>query len=178
VGVSAPGVELPFALEGVVSLAALAGRHSLVVFFYPGVGPRAGESEGEGNGGNGDGGLNADVARVWGWREHEPELAEMGYVVVGISTQSAEEQLRFASSELVECVLLSDRELELAGVLGLPMVSVAGRRVYEPLTLVMVDGRIGHVVYPVDPERETTVVLDWIRGRKRRTEERGMGRHA
>lgn len=152
VGVRAPAVELPFALDALVSLAKLARRRSLVVFFYPGMDQgRCGEQE------------DVDTARVSGWCEHESELGELGYMVVGVSSQSPSVQGQFASDELLGYMLLSDSELELARELGLPTRRVAGERVYEPLTVVVEHGRIARVFYPVDSAHDAETVMDWIR---------------
>lgn len=153
VGLEVPVLELRFAVEGWVSLAALASCHSLVVFFYPGVQSRTGAGEE----------VDEDTVRAWAWRERDVELGELGFMVVGVSTQSPVVQTRFAWRELLGYMLLSDGELELAGVLGLPTRTVAGQRVYQPLTLVVTDGRVARVFYPVDPACEAAKVTGWIR---------------
>jgi peroxiredoxin len=154
VGRRVPAQALPFAPDAnaVVSLATLAYRRSLVVFFYPGIEPPA-ASEGE---------EDVDRTRAAAWSERDPELEKRGYMVVGVSTQPPDVQARFATDALVAYMLLSDSELLLAGELRLPTACVDGREVYEPLTLIVRDGRIAHVLYPVDVARETASVLDWI----------------
>jgi peroxiredoxin len=151
VGVGVPVVRLPFAVDEMVSLADLARAHSLVVFFYPGVAPER------------DGEEDLGLARLWGWREHDPQFFGMGYRVVGVSTQSPEAQMQFALNELLGCTLLSDSDLLLADELGLPRMMVAGRLVYEPLTMVVRRGRIARVFYPVDPARDAVNVANWIK---------------
>jgi peroxiredoxin len=153
VGMRAPAVELPWALEAKTSLAVLASRRSLVVFFYAGVKAKTGREEID---------ANVDTARAWAWRDHDHELETLGYMLVGVSTQSSSTQAQWASDELLGYMLLSDGELELAGVLGLPTMQAAGERVYEPLTLIVQDGRIARVFYPVDPAHEAESVTDWI----------------
>lgn len=158
IGMDMPEVRLPFAPDAPVSLAELARRRSLVVFFYPGIAPEpVGEEQDE----------EADVEadRMWGWREHDPELELLRYTVVGVSTQSPEAQAKLAAYELLGYMLLSDTELELAQELALPTMSVAGEELYEPLTLVVEDGRIARAFYPVlDPAGDATSVTNWIKG--------------
>lgn len=161
-GVAAPAVRLPFAPgelhEGsVVSLAELARRRSLAVFFYRGLGSG-------GVGDDRDEGWEVEMARIEGWRECEPELEEMGYEVVGVSTQSLEVQAQLALDRLFSFMLLSDRGLLLADELELPTKRESGGvRVHEPLTMLIRDGRITWVFYPVDQARDARNVTDWLR---------------
>lgn len=153
VGVPAPAVALPFASEASASLAALAYGRSLVVFFYPGIRSQRNE----------EGPADVDRARALAWGESDPELDLLGYMVVGVSTQSPEVQAQFASDGLLGYMLLSDSELQLAGELGLPTTGVVGEKVYEPLTLIVRAGLIARVFYPVDPGCDAAIVCDWIR---------------
>lgn len=153
VGLKVPSVELPWALEAKTSLAELARNRSLVVFFYPGVKPQTSESAE----------VDVDTARAWAWREHEPDLETLGFMVVGVSTQSPTVQMVWASEEILDFMLLSDMDLRLADALGLPTVHVDGQRVFESLTLVVHEGRIVHVFYPVDPAHDAGIVTDWVR---------------
>jgi peroxiredoxin len=164
-GVPAPVVRLPFApgevLPGsTVSLAELSRRRSLAVFFYGGVVSR---SAGEGRAEEAD----VDDARLEGWREHEPELAELGYDVVGVSSQSPEMQAQVALDHMLSFTFLSDRDLLLADELGLPTTGrgPSGARVYEPLTMLVRDGRIRWVFYLLDfPELDAEIATERIRG--------------
>jgi peroxiredoxin len=164
-GVEAPRLRLPFApgevLPGsIVSLAELSRRRSLVVFFYGGI-------AWEGAGQDPAGGVGVEGARLEGWREHEPELAELGYDLVGVSSQSSEVQTQFALDRmLLSFMFLSDRELLLADELGLPTGrGSGGERVYEPLTMLVGDGRISSVFYPLErPEFDSAIVIMRIRG--------------
>jgi peroxiredoxin len=149
----APGEVLPGSM---VSLADLARRRSLAVFFYSGV---VSERVGEG-------GAGVEDARVEGWREHEPELRELGYEVVGVSSQSPEVQAQFALDRMLSFMFLSDSELLLADELELPTRRPpGGERVYESLTmLVRRGGRIWWVFFPLDyPEFDAAIVTERIR---------------
>jgi peroxiredoxin len=165
VGMRAPAVRLPFApgeaLPGsVVSLAELARRDSLAVFFYSGV-----ASKGAARGRRGGVGIEAG-ARVEGWRECEVELEELGYRILGVSSQSSEAQVQFALDRMVSSfTFLSDSELLLANELGLPTGrGPAGERVYEPLTMLIRDGCIWWVFYPLmSPAVDAEIAIKRIR---------------
>jgi peroxiredoxin len=165
VGVQAPAVRLPFApgepLPGsVVSLAELARRDSLAVFFYGGI-----ASEGAARGRRGGVDIEAG-ARVEGWRECEAELEELGYRIVGVSAQSSEAQAELALDRMVSSFMfLSDSELLLADELGLPTGrGPAGERTYEPLTMLIRDGRILWVFYPLmSPAVDAEIAIKRIR---------------
>ena len=65
--------------------------------------------------------------------------------------------------ELIAHLLLADAELELADELGVPTTETDGRDEYEPMTLVIHDGRIAHVVYPIVlPRAHIDGVLSWL----------------
>jgi peroxiredoxin len=161
-GGAAPAVRLPFAPgelhEGsMVSLAELARRRSLAVFFYRGPGAGGvGDDRGED--------WEVEMARVAGWRECEPELEELGYEAVGVSAQSSEAQAQFALEGMFSFTLLSDSRLVLADELQLPTKQEPdGVRVYEPLTMLVRAGRITWVFFPVDQSRDARNVTDWLR---------------
>jgi peroxiredoxin len=61
--------------------------------------------------------------------------------------------------------MLSDERLALAGALGLPTFGVDGMTLYRRLTMIVTDGVIEHVFYPVfPPDQHAQEVLDWLRG--------------
>ena len=60
--------------------------------------------------------------------------------------------------------VLSDERLELTKALGLPTFEVSGWTLLKRLTLVIEDGRVRHVFYPVfPPDSHAAKVLDWLR---------------
>ena len=59
--------------------------------------------------------------------------------------------------------LLSDEHLALATALRLPTFTVAGQRLLRRLTLVVRDGRVEHVWYPVfPPDTHAAEVVAWL----------------
>ena len=60
--------------------------------------------------------------------------------------------------------LLSDAELRLTDPLGLPTLEVAGQVLVRRLTLLVNDGVVEHVWYPVfPPDRHAAEVVGWLR---------------
>lgn len=97
------------------------------------------------------------------FRDHVLELAAYGASVLGLSAQPHSEQREFAGREHIPYPLLSDPELQLAHVLGLPTFEAAGRSFYRRLTLIAHQKRIAKVFYPVfPPHRNPAEVLDWL----------------
>ncbi len=99
-----------------------------------------------------------------GFRDHYAELQDVGTDVYGLSSQSSEYQREAAARLHLPFPLLSDESLSLADALRLPTFSVEGRRLFKRLTMVVVDGRIEHVFYPVfPPDQHADEVLEWLR---------------
>ena len=64
--------------------------------------------------------------------------------------------------------VLSDEKLKLTGSLRLPTMDVVGLTLIKRLALVIDDGRITHVFYPVfPPDRNASDVLAWLKGNAR-----------
>jgi peroxiredoxin len=99
-----------------------------------------------------------------GFRDHHAELRSAGATAVyGLSSQSTEYQAELADRLALPFAVLSDPDLELAEALDLPTFTVGDDRLYKRLTLVITDGTIEHVFYPVfPPDRHAAEVLDWF----------------
>jgi peroxiredoxin len=99
------------------------------------------------------------------FRDHHAELQRAGAAVYGISTQPTDVQREAAQRLHLPFALLSDAEHALGDALGLPAMEVEGTRMLKRLTLVVRDGRIEHVFYPVfPPDGHAEEVLGWLRG--------------
>jgi peroxiredoxin (alkyl hydroperoxide reductase subunit C) len=60
--------------------------------------------------------------------------------------------------------VLSDEKLKLTQALDLPTMEVAGLIMLKRMALIIDDGRIGHVFYPVfPPDRNAGNVLTWLK---------------
>jgi peroxiredoxin len=100
-----------------------------------------------------------------GFRDRFEELTGLGAQVYGLSVQSTAEQGEAAARLGLPFPLLSDSGLVLADRLRLPTFTAADGVVrYKRLTLVLNQGRIEHVFYPVfPPNGHAAEVLDWLR---------------
>ena len=161
-GFPVPSVPLPSTGGGMVDLAAASEGRRVVVFAYPRTG-RPGEPE-----------LTPDWDTIPGARGCTPEAcsfrdlhAEMsaaGADVYGLSTQDTAYQREAVQRLHLPYPLLSDSRLELARAMRLPTLAVAGHELLRRLTMVVRDGLVEHVWYPVfPPHTHAADVLAWLR---------------
>ena len=161
-GMAMPDVALPATAGGAVNLAA-AGRPRAIVYVYPMTGtPGVPLIEGWDQ----IPGARGCTPESLGFRDHYQELTGLGAEIFGLSSQDPAEQAEAAARLALPFPLLSDSGLVLAGRLGLPTFSAGGVVRYKRLTLVLSQGRIEHVFYPVfPPDRHAAEVLAWLRQR-------------
>jgi peroxiredoxin len=99
-----------------------------------------------------------------GFRDAHQQFAELGVRVLALSTQDPAYQREMADRLHLPFPVLSDERLELTRELGLPTFETSGMTLLKRLTLVIDDGRIEHVFYPVfPPDAHAAQVLDWLR---------------
>ena len=97
------------------------------------------------------------------FRDHHAELRALGAPVFGLSSQSTDYQLEAAGRLHLPFPLLSDEGLEFAGALQLPTFEAGGMTLVKRLTLIVEDGRIEGVFYPVFPPDENAArVVEWL----------------
>jgi len=156
-----PSVPLQATDGSVVDLSGLPGRG--VLFAYPRTGVP------------GEDPLVADWDEIPGARGCTPEvcsfrdlhsdIAATGSRVLGLSTQDPAYQAEAATRLRLAYPLLSDADLRLTTALRLPTFEAGGQVLLKRLTMVIDDGRISHVWYPVfPPDRHALDVLGWLRG--------------
>lgn len=64
---------------------------------------------------------------------------------------------------MLPCELLSDAKFEMTEALHLPTFEFEGERLLKRLTMVVRDGPVEHVFYPVfPPDRHAEAVLAWL----------------
>jgi peroxiredoxin len=104
------------------------------------------------------------------FRDHFAELRASGADhVFGLSTQDSAYQREAAERLHLPCTVLSDEALALANALRLPTMQVAGKTLHKRLALIIDDGRITKVFYPVfPPDRNAADVLAWLKQYPRR----------
>jgi peroxiredoxin len=84
--------------------------------------------------------------------------------VFGLSTQSNAYQSEMAGRLHLPFPVLSDEKLTLTRALNLPTMEVAGLTMIKRLVLILDDGSITHVFYPVfPPDRSASDVLAWLK---------------
>lgn len=98
-----------------------------------------------------------------GFRDHAADLAASGAAVAGVSTQSTGYQLEAVERLRLPFPLLSDPDLRLAEALRLPTFRAGGYLLLTRLTLIVRDGVVEKVFYPVfPPDHHAQEVLGWI----------------
>jgi peroxiredoxin len=104
-----------------------------------------------------------------GFRDQFQELQRRRCSVFGISTQAADDQRECAARLHLPYELLSDERLELAHALGLPTFQVDGRTLIKRQTLIVEEGRIVKVFYPIfPPHANAAEVVAWLDGNRHR----------
>lgn len=162
-GAAVPDIALPATDGALVSLAGLRGR--TVVYAYPMTGrPGAALPEGWDE----LPGARGCTPQSCAFRDHHGELLAAGVAqVFGLSTQDSDYQREAAERLHLPFPLLSDAALRLTTELRLPVILVDGARLLKRMALIIEDGQIAHVFYPVfPPDRNAADVLDWLRAQR------------
>ena len=99
------------------------------------------------------------------FRDHYADLLSSGAsAVFGLSSQDTEYQREVVERLRLPFEILSDPQLSLVDALALPTFQAAGLTLFKRLTLVIADGVIEHVFYPIFPPNEhAQEVLAWLR---------------
>jgi peroxiredoxin len=160
-GIRVPPIPLPTTDDAEVKLGEVDRLERRVVYAYPRTG-RPGE---------------APLVEEWdlipgargctpescGFRDHYAELARAGADVVGLSTQDTAYQREAVERLNLPFPLVSDAELRLTRAMRLPTFEIAGHVLLKRFTLVIRDGRLEHVFYPVfPPDRHAGELLRWL----------------
>ncbi len=99
-----------------------------------------------------------------GFRDHIQELRGAGAErVYGLSSQDTAYQSEFATRMSLPFPILSDPALRLGELLKLPTFQANGQPLYKRLTMIIRDGRIEHVFYPIFPP-DTDTPAKWSAG--------------
>ena len=97
------------------------------------------------------------------FRDHAADLEALGADVLGLSTQDTAYQREMVERLHLPFEVLSDAEFKLVDALQLPTFEVDGMRLIKRLTLVIRDGRIEHVFYPVfPPDSSAEQIVAWL----------------
>jgi peroxiredoxin len=161
-GMVLPDLALPATDGTAVNLASLPGR--TIVYIYPRTGvPGVDPPEGW----NMIPGARGCTPQSCSFRDHFQELKTLGVDhVFGLSTQDTAYQHEAVARLHLPFPVLSDEKLALARPLRLPTFAVAGMTLLKRLVLVIDDGAITHVFYPIfPPDKSAADVVAWLRNR-------------
>lgn len=103
------------------------------------------------------------------FRDQYDDIRALHAEVVGISTQGPDVQNEIATRLALPFPLLSDEELAFARSLDLPTFEVDGLPMIKRLTLIVTEGMIDHVIYPVfPPNKAAEEAIVWLLAHPRR----------
>jgi peroxiredoxin len=160
-GTALPAIALPATDATRVRLDELEGLS--VVFAYPRTGRPGEEPPGGEAGWNAIPGARGCTPEACSFRDATAPFAAAGARVFGLSTQDTDYQREAVERLHLPYPLLSDAGLRLTEALALPTFEVDGLRLIRRLTLIVRDGRIADVVYPVfPPDRGAALALERI----------------
>jgi peroxiredoxin len=147
------------------NLSTLRGR--TVVYAYPRIGKPGVE--------NADGwdmipGARGCTPQSCSFRDHFAELKALRVdYLFGLSTQDPDYQREAVERLHLPFAILSDQHLRLMRAMALPTFEVSGATLLKRFTLVIDDGVVEHVFYPVfPPDRNASDVVEWLSKRARR----------
>jgi len=158
-----PGMRLPFVplistVGNVVDLESFDGR--TVVYCYPLTG-RPGRSLPQGW--DEIPGARGCTPQSCAFRDYHEDIQSLGAPVYGLSTQDTEYQREAAERLHLPFELLSDEDLIFAKALSLPTFEAEDMSLLKRLTLIVFEGRIEKVFYPVfPPNKNAKEVFEWL----------------
>jgi peroxiredoxin len=157
-GMVVPSVPLRSTAGRFVDVASLAG--TTVVYVYP----RTGRPDQDPPPGWNDiPGARGCTPQSCAFRDHYHVLQGLEARVFGLSTQDTGDQREAAERLHLPFELLSDAELAWARALRLPTFEVESMTLLKRLTLIIVDGRVAKVFYPVfPPDKNAEDVVAWL----------------
>ncbi|UOR01428.1 redoxin family protein [Leucobacter allii] len=165
-GLRLPALRLPTSDGGTVDFSAL-GPGRTVVYLYPLTG-RPGTDLPEGW--DAIPGARGCSTEACDFRDHFAQLQDAGAArVFGMSSQDPAYQAEVVARLRLPFPMISDEGFALAEALGLPVFPASGHaRLHARLTLIVVDGTIEHVFFPIfPPNTHAQQVLAWLEAHPR-----------
>ena len=158
-GMALPDLALPSTSNRLVNLSMLTAPR-IVVYAYPMTGrPDRPLPQGWDD----IPGARGCTPETCGFRDHHKDLARLHADVFGVSTQSTEYQQEMVKRLEVPFEVLSDEHAALIEALRLPTFTVDGMTLIKRLTLVVRNGHIEQVFYPVfPPDTHADEVVAWL----------------
>lgn len=157
-------IALPSTAGGTLDLATRPGR--TVIYCFPRAG-RPGVPLPEGW--NDIPGARGCTPEAMAFRDQYDDIRALHADVVGISTQTSKDLQEIAERLNLPFPLLSDAEHRFAESLNLPTFEVEEARLIKRLTLIVTEGIIDHVFYPVfPPDKAAEEAIVWLLAHPRR----------
>jgi peroxiredoxin len=158
-GTRVPNVALAATDGSSVNLAKLAGR--TIVYIYPRTGVPGVPLP---DGWDMIPGARGCTPQSCGFRDHFADLKALGVgQVFGLSTQDTAYQQEAATRLHLPFPLLSDEKLQFTRALDLPTFTAAGIQLIKRMVLVIDDGIITKIFYPVfPPDKSAEEVVGWL----------------
>jgi peroxiredoxin len=162
-GMRLPDMALPATSGSDVNLAGLLGR--TVLYIYPRTGVPGVDAP---PGWDDIPGARGCTPQSCGFRDHFAELKGLGVAhLFGLSTQDTGYQREVAERLHLPFAILSDVKLALTRALKLPTFTTSGMTLLKRMALVVDDGVIAKVFYPVfPPDKNAAEVIAWLRSRQ------------
>lgn len=158
-GTVLPDLALPATEGAPVNLSRLNRR--TVIYIYPrtgvpGIDPPRGWDEIPG--------ARGCTPQSCSFRDHFKEITGLGVArLYGLSTQDTGYQREAAIRLHLPFPILSDEKLALTRALNLPTFSISGMTLLKRMAMIMDDGRITKVFYPVfPPDKSADEVIAWL----------------
>ncbi|MEX0591432.1 MAG: peroxiredoxin [Xanthobacteraceae bacterium] len=164
-GMALPDLALTATDGSKINLARLQGR--TVVYAYPRTGVPGSPPP---DGWDAIPGARGCTPQSCGFRDHFADLKKAGVDhLFGLSTQHSDYQREAVDRLHLPFAILADAGLNFTRALRLPIFVAGGMTLTKRLTLVIDDGRISHVFYPVfPPDTSAEVTLDWLQANRSR----------
>lgn len=158
-GMHVPTIPLPATDGTVVDLSALKGL--VVVYTYPRTGIPGIDNP---PGWDLIPGARGCTPQSCSFRDHFAELKALGVTsLFGLSSQDTAYQREVAERLHLPFAILSDEHLKLTKALRLPTFQTSGMTLLKRMALVIRDGKIEHVFYPVfPPDQNASDVIAWL----------------
>ncbi len=97
------------------------------------------------------------------YRDLNNEFSKYGFDIFGLSVQKPEVLKEVQERNHIPFDLISDSDLELTGELSLPTFMFKSRELIKRITLIIKNGKIKKVFYPVFPsDKDATTTLNYI----------------
>jgi len=158
-GMKLPDMALPATDGRSVNLSKLKGR--TVVYVYPRTGVPGVDLP---PGWDSIPGARGCTPQSCGFRDHFGELKRLGVAqLYGLSTQDTAYQKEAAARLHLPFAILSDETLALTKAMKLPTFTTAGMTLLKRMALVVDDGQIAQLFYPVfPPDKNAEDVIAWL----------------